>query len=113
MAADRITISSDGNGSIPRFNEQGEVIGLSAADVDSNLLMLPEMINGGIAPEQAIAMMTANVARSLGINKGTAAVGQDADLCLFNDDFTLRSVMAKGQMLMENSEVLVTGTFDR
>lgn len=113
VAADRITISSDGNGSIPRFNEQGEVIGLSAADVDSNLLMLPEMINVGIAPEQAIAMMTANVARSLGINKGTVAIGQDADLCLFNDDFTLRSVMAKGQMLMENSEVLVTGTFDR
>ncbi|CAM3597330.1 beta-aspartyl-peptidase [Parendozoicomonas haliclonae] len=112
VAASQITISSDGNGSIPKFNDKGEMIGLSAADVDSNLMLLPQLVNAGVAPELAIAMMTANVARSLGINKGSIEVGQDADLCLFNDDFTLRGVIAKGRPLMDNNELLVTGNFE-
>ncbi|WP_299735237.1 beta-aspartyl-peptidase [uncultured Endozoicomonas sp.] len=112
VPANRITISSDGNGSIPKFNEQGEVIGLTAAAVDNNLLLLPQLINAGITPADAIAMMTANVAASLGINKGRIDVGQDADLCVFNDDFTLNSVIAKGQMLMQNHELLVSGNFE-
>ncbi|USE35012.1 beta-aspartyl-peptidase [Endozoicomonas sp. SCSIO W0465] len=69
VPASRITISSDGNGSIPKFNDRGETIGLSAASVDSNLLLLPLIIDQGICPEQAIAMMTANVASSLGSTK--------------------------------------------
>lgn len=112
VSASQITISSDGNGSLPKFNERGEISGLTAAAVDSNLLLLPLIIDQGICPEQAIAMMTANVASSLGISKGRIEVGQDADICLFNDDFTLNSVIAKGSLVMHNNELLVTGNFE-
>ncbi|WP_066014441.1 beta-aspartyl-peptidase [Endozoicomonas atrinae] len=112
VSASQITISSDGNGSLPKFNERGEISGLTAAAVDSNLLLLPLMIDQGIRPDQAIAMMTANVASSLGINKGRIEVGQDADICLFNDDFTLNSVIAKGNVMMHNNELLVAGNFE-
>ncbi|KEI73330.1 beta-aspartyl-peptidase [Endozoicomonas elysicola] len=112
VSASQITISSDGNGSLPKFNERGEISGLTAAAVDSNLLLLPLMIDQGICPEQAIAMMTANVASSLGISKGRIEVGQDADICLFNDDFTLNSVIAKGNVMMHNNELLVAGNFE-
>lgn len=112
VAANRITISSDGNGSLPKFNSQGELTGLTAASVDSNLLLLPKLIDQRIAPEQAIAMMTANVADSLGINKGRIEPGQDADICIFNDDFSLHGVIAKGKTMLLDNELLVTGNFE-
>ncbi len=112
VAANLITVSSDGNGSLPKFNSQGELTGLTAARVDSNLLLLPKLIDQGIAPQQAIALMTANVADSLGINKGRIQLGRDADLCIFNDDFSLHGVIAKGKTLLLDNELLVTGNFE-
>ncbi|MGF1878004.1 beta-aspartyl-peptidase [Photobacterium frigidiphilum] len=112
IAASQITISSDGNGSLPKFNSQGELTGLTAADVNNNLLLLPKLIDQGISPEQAFAMLTSNVADSLGINKGRIQAGHDADICIFNDDFTLHSVIAKGQTMLANNNLLITGNFE-
>lgn len=112
VAADRITTSSDGNGSLPEFNEHGELTGIVAASCDSNLKFLPKLINAGVEPEKAIAMMTANVADTLGINKGRISLGHDADLCIFNDDFTLNGVIAKGKTMLLDNEVLVKANFE-
>ncbi|MGF1759110.1 beta-aspartyl-peptidase [Photobacterium sagamiensis] len=112
VAADRITTSSDGNGSLPEFNELGELTGIVAASCDSNLIFLPKLINVGIEPEKAIAMMTANVADTLGINKGRVGLGHDADICIFNDDFTLNGVIAKGKTMLLDSEVLIKENFE-
>ncbi|MGF1687835.1 beta-aspartyl-peptidase [Photobacterium japonica] len=108
----RITISSDGNGSLPKFNDTGKLVGMAAADVNSNLMMLPKMIDLGIQPDIAIAMMSANVADSLGIKKGRLHEGADADLCIFNDDFTLDSVIVNGRTMMLHGEVLVQGNYE-
>ncbi|MCW8327198.1 beta-aspartyl-peptidase [Photobacterium sp. SDRW27] len=112
VAANKITISSDGNGSLPRFDDQGELTGLTAADVDSNLLLLPKLIDQGVSIEQAIAMMTANVADSLGISKGRIKTGQDADICIFNEDLSLHTVIAKGKTMLTDNSLLVTGNFE-
>ncbi|PSW20838.1 beta-aspartyl-peptidase [Photobacterium sanctipauli] len=112
VEAHHITISSDGNGSLPKFDESGALVGMAAADVDSNLLILPKLIDAGIAPELAIAMATANVADSLGIKKGRIETGSDADLCIFNDDFSLDSVIAQGKTMMLHGEMQVTGNFE-
>lgn len=112
IATRQITISSDGNGSLPKFSHQGELIGLAAADVDNNLLLLPKLIDHGIPPELAFAMLTSNVADSLGLNKGRIQTGLDADICIFNDDFTLHSVMAKGQTMLADNNILITGNFE-
>ncbi|XDF76758.1 amidohydrolase family protein [Aliivibrio fischeri] len=107
-----ITVSSDGNGSLPKFDIDGNMVALTAANVDGNLLLLPKLIESGISPEIAIAMLTSNVADSLGINKGRLQLGQDADLCIFNDDFTLYGVVAKGKTVLLDNELLVTGNFE-
>ncbi|MGF1790287.1 beta-aspartyl-peptidase [Photobacterium profundum] len=112
ITARQITISSDGNGSLPKFNPQGELIGLTAAGVDNNLLLLPKLIDQGISPEQTFAMLTSNVADSLGINKGRIQTGHDADICIFNDDFTLHSVIAKGKTMLADNNLLITGNFE-
>lgn len=108
----RITISSDGNGSVPRFDAQGKVDGLSSAPVDGNIHLLPKLIDSGIAPEQAFSMLTANVADSLGIKAGRIGVGECADLCLFNDDMSLDRVYAKGVLMMERNQFIARGNFE-
>lgn len=107
-----ITISSDGNGSVPRFNAQGIVEGLSAAPVNGNISLLPRLINNGVAPHQAIAMMTANVASSLGIAGGRLQPGERADLCVLNDDFSLCQTFAAGRLMYSDGECLVRGNFE-
>ncbi|WCE30836.1 beta-aspartyl-peptidase [Vibrio sp. SCSIO 43137] len=110
--AKQITISSDGNGSLPKFDANGKLTGLTAASVDSNLLLLPKLVEQGIALELALAMLTSNVADSLGINKGRVQTGADADLCIFDSSLTLESVIARGNTLMLNNEILVNGNFE-
>lgn len=107
-----ITISSDGNGSVPRFNEKREVIGLGAAPVDGNVKLLPKLINAGIPMAQAVAMFTENVAHSLGITGGCIKAGSVGDLCLFNDDLTLNRVYAKGQLMFEEGGFVARGNFE-
>lgn len=108
----RITISSDGNGSVPRFNAEGKVDGLSSAPVDGNINLLPKLIDTGIPLEQIFSMLTANVADSLGICSGKIAVGQCADLCLFNDDMSLERVYAKGKLMLERNQFIARGNFE-
>lgn len=112
VPADRITISSDGNGSVPRFNSQGIVEGLSAAPVAGNLNLLPRLIDMGIPVPQAVAMMTSNVAQSLGIAGGKLCAGERADICVLNDDLSLTHLFAAGKPLIRNGECLVTGNFE-
>ncbi|AFJ45533.1 beta-aspartyl-peptidase [Shimwellia blattae] len=109
---ERITISSDGNGSVPRFNAQGQVEGLSAAPVNGNISLLPRLINQGVEPHQAIAMMTANVASSLGIAGGRLQPGERADICVLNEDFSLAQTFAAGRLVYSEGECLVRGNFE-
>ncbi len=53
----------------------------------------------GVALEVALAVVTANPARALGLaTKGTLAVGQDADLLLIDPDtLTIERVMSGGR----------------
>ncbi len=112
VPSQNITISSDGNGSVPRFNADGMVEGLSAAPVDGNCRLLPRLINAGVPINQAIAMFTSNVADSLGISGGRIAMGQHADLCVLNDDFTLHQAFAAGKLMFSSGECLVRGNFE-
>lgn len=112
VAPQNITISSDGNGSVPRFNASGVVEGLSAAPVDGNIGLLPRLIDAGIPVELALAMLTSNVADSLGIDGGRIAVGERADFCLLNDDLTLHQTFAAGQLLFDAGNCLIRGNFE-
>lgn len=57
-------------------------------------------------------MLTANVADSLGIQSGRIAVGQKANLCLFNSDMTLERVYAKGALMLERNQFIARGNFE-
>lgn len=112
---DRITISTDSNGSSPRWNENNEMIGITAASMDS----LHNVIRFLIQEQQmsvtdAISLVTTNVAHALELNetKGRLHPGYDADILLLDKGLKIDTVIARGRLLMQSGEVKVKGTFE-
>ncbi|BCO14370.1 beta-aspartyl-peptidase [Aeromonas hydrophila] len=99
VPADRISFSSDANASLPRFDSEGRLIELRCGQIDSLWQALVESCDKGVALEVALAVVTANPARALGLaTKGTLAVGQDADLLLIDPaTLTIERVMSGGR----------------
>ena len=114
VPADHLTMSSDGHGSVPRFNEKGEMVGLGVGGVASNLRDFKRLIGELNVPmETALALLTRNVAKALELKgKGEVAAGSSADLCLFDENMNLRHVFALGQQMMRDGEIVVKGTFE-
>ncbi len=110
----QITMSSDGNGSMPVFDAQGNTIGVGVASQASMLEEIRDMVKKeGIAPDQAVRIVTSNVARVLKLpRKGQVAAGMDADFTLVDEDFRLRHVWARGQHMVADGQVIVRGTFE-
>lgn len=108
-----LTMSTDGHGSKPRFNENGELIGLRCGGVTGNLDIVRELIGRGHAPEKILPLVTSNVADALGLGgKGKISAGFDADICFFDTDWKLRSVFARGKQQLSEGKLLKKGTFE-
>ncbi|WP_394136619.1 beta-aspartyl-peptidase [Cytobacillus oceanisediminis] len=111
----RITFTSDGQASLPDFNEHGELIGLQIGKVSTLYKEVRDAIlNEAIPIEDAISVITKNPASILKLHrKGSVEAGKDADLVLLNkDDLSIHSVFALGRKMTENGEALVKGTFE-
>jgi beta-aspartyl-dipeptidase (metallo-type) len=115
VAPDRITLTSDGQGSLPVFDARGE---LERLDVGRAASVVREMrdavLDQGVPLPLALATLTRNPAARYKLKgKGRIAPGADADLVLA-DPATLevRTVLAKGRVLMEDGRLLATGTFE-
>ena len=111
---DRITLSSDGNGSMPAFNRKGELTGLVAAAPRSLYEALREIVRAGILPlPDALCLVTTNPAASLKLpRKGRIVPGGDADIVVLDADLTIRHVFAKGRCLVKDGQAVVRGTFE-
>lgn len=114
VAPDHLTMSSDGHGSVPRFNEKGEMVGLGVGGVSSNLRDFKRLIGDmGVEMTTALPLLTRNVAKALQLEgKGEIAEGKCADINLFDQNMELVHVFAKGQQMMRNKEIIVKGTFE-
>ena len=108
---ERITLSSDACGTIPIFDANQNLTGIGVGQPD---LMLAELIrlvrNKNIPLEQALCLVTENPARILLLpSKGRIEIGCDADLILFDKDFSIRYLMANGQMMVADRKRLKFG----
>ena len=115
VSEDRITFSSDGNGSMPRFNEKKEIVGLGICSLTSLYREFKDcVIKEGIPFEKALKVITSNVSDILKLgNKGRLAEGKDADiLILEKGTLNISTIFAKGRKLKENGEILVKGTYE-
>ena len=111
---DRLTISSDSNGSMPKWGPSKELVGITYARMTSLWAQVCALIRAGMPLEQAILPVTATVAQALELypRKGCVAEGSDADLILVDDDLCIREVVAKGRLLMRDGQVLKKGFFE-
>lgn len=111
----RITMSSDGNGSMPVFDEKGNNIGVGVASQSSLLEEFRDMVyKEGIALTDAIRTVTSNVARNLKLpTKGVIAEKCDADILVLDKNLMLQDVWARGTHMVKDGEPIVFGTFEK
>lgn len=109
-----ITISSDAFGSQPRFDEEGNTIGLTYMTSETLLTMLKALLSEDMPLETALLFFTKNPARVLGLDstKGVLTEGADADVVILDDEMNITHVIAKGKVAMEEGEVLMKGRFE-
>ncbi len=111
----RITFTSDGQGSLPDWDRNGRLQDISVGRVTSLFPAVREAVQAeGLALETALRVITANPARILKLrSKGQLAPGMDADVVLLSaKDLEVRSVVAKGQLLMKAGRPLTKGRFE-
>ena len=116
ISSDRFTISSDGQGSMPVFNEKGEFQGIGIGKASCLLKEVRECVQREEIPlEIAVKGITSNPASILKLErKGHIKVGFDADICLLEEGtLELNTVIAKGQIMVRDGEQKVFGTFER
>lgn len=112
--ADRITFTSDGQGSLPDWDRSGRLQDISVGRVTSLFQAVRQaVLEEGIPLETALRVITANPARILKLRaKGRLAPGLDADLVLLDPaDLEIRTVVAKGRLLMKSGRLLAKGLF--
>lgn len=111
-----LTISSDSNGSMPKWDEKHEhIVGMGVGDMGDLYRVIFEMVTQqGVALEKALPFITSNVARALELypRKGCIAEGSDADLVLLDEGYQIDGMLAKGRIMMQDKQVLVKGTFE-
>jgi beta-aspartyl-dipeptidase (metallo-type) len=95
---ERVTMSSDGGGSLPRFDGEGELQGTDVGDPASLLAELTDAVRReGLPLERALPSVTSTPARILKLaGKGRLAPGMDADLVLLDRDLGVRHVISGG-----------------
>ncbi|WP_288349052.1 beta-aspartyl-peptidase [uncultured Thalassospira sp.] len=113
---DRISMTSDGNGSLPDFDKNGKMIGLSVAGFDTVGREFADLVESEkLDIPTALAPITCNPARMLGLDgsKGHLGCGHDADILVLDDALAPETVIARGKVAMIGKERLLRGTFER
>ncbi|MDD8031612.1 MAG: beta-aspartyl-peptidase [Acidobacteriota bacterium] len=109
----RVTISSDSNGSLPVFDDQGRLVGLTVASQKAFIQIFQEVVRKNILSlEEASELFSSNAASFYKLpGKGKLLTGYDADLLLFDESLELKEVFSQGKWLVQNGVVKARGTF--
>lgn len=114
LPPERVTVSSDGGGCLPRFDAQMRVTGMDVGQPASLVETVRRLVARGHALERVLPAFTSNVARLLRLpGKGTIAVGADADLVVLAADGGIEHVMAQGRWHRFGGAARIHGPFEQ
>ncbi|MDP9742520.1 UNVERIFIED_ORG: isoaspartyl dipeptidase IadA [Bacillus sp. B2I3] len=112
----QITITSDGQASLPDFDGSGNLRGLNIGTCMSLYdCVVDAVLEDGVAIADALRVVTENPANILKLSaKGKLSVGKDADIIMMNQrTLEINSVIAMGQMMVKDGHAVVKGTFEK
>lgn len=109
----QVTISSDSNGSLPAFDDKGNLLGLTIANQKSLLKNIRHLVQKKILKLQdAVKLLTVNPAFFYKLHqKGEIQTGNDADLLLLDKNMNMTDSFAMGRMIMADKKLLAGRTF--
>lgn len=111
----QITMSSDGNASLPVFDNAGRLVGLEVGRVSSLFDSFRELVfRHDLDIATALKPVTTSPADILKLpHKGRLMRGADADVLLLNaDTLGIDMVFAQGKLLVDGGKACVKGTFE-
>jgi beta-aspartyl-dipeptidase (metallo-type) len=111
---DHITMSSDSNGSMPVFNENGMLKRLDVGSIESNIVEFRKMVKECNIPiEKALCPLTKNPASILKLNYlGTLETSNQADLLILDKNLNLDYVICKEKTVVQHGTAVRLGTFE-
>lgn len=115
LPIEHVTFSSDGNGSMPNFDEDGKLVGLGICAVSTLYREVKFAIKEhNVSIEDGIKVITSNVASILKLkDKGRIACGYDGDLVIVEkDSLDIDMVFAKGEKMVQKGTAIVRGSFE-
>ncbi|QHS23397.1 beta-aspartyl-peptidase [Virgibacillus sp. MSP4-1] len=110
-----LTLSSDGNGSLPKFDEGGNLIGFGVASTKTLYEQVVAAVKEqGLPLEEILSLVTRNTAKVLRLKKkGRIEEKADADVLVLNKEtLEVEHVLAKGRHMLRDQEIVVKGTFE-
>lgn len=99
---DQITLSTDSNGSFPKWNsDKTAIVGMGAGSISELKVYLDRMLSSDMDKALAIKCVTENPAKAMKLKgKGKVEEGYDGDVVI-RDGEKLRYVISKGQILLD------------
>lgn len=112
---EKVTISSDGQGSWSNYDAAGNLTEMGVSSVDTIYRQIVYQVQKeGMPLEEALSLGTSNVAKVLEIypKKGAVREGCDADVLIMNSDMSLNTVIAGGVIMMNEGALCKKGTYE-
>lgn len=113
LPLDKLTLSSDGGGCLPTFNESGELLRMDVGRSETLLNTVRQCEELDLPLSQVLATITRNPAKLFRLHgRGEIEVGHYADLVLLNAKREVDACIAQGQWMVKGGEALVKGLFE-
>ena len=114
VSIESISFSSDGQGSIPHFDVNGNLKAVFVGNVGSLYDEFRKAVFYCDIPlESALRVVSSNPAHNIKLdNKGQIKEGCDADMLLLDEHLEIRLVLARGRIMVEDGRAIVKGTFE-
>lgn len=110
---EHITMTSDGCGSLPDFDAEGNLIKLVSGPPASIFRELIDMVKDEkLSFEQALCPVSSNPAKLWKLkNKGNIKLGFDADIVLLDSQYRIYHMLANGNFVVRDAKVIKPDTF--
>lgn len=110
-----ITMTSDGCGSLPQFDENGKLEKLEMGYPKSVFDEIKDAVTQEkLKLQDALKVATSNIADILWLRKkGRIAPKMDADLVVIDKEYNIVHMVAMGNLMVENSKMLKKGSYEK